>query len=91
LGRRLIGKESLRRTCEKLEDIKSWSRYISRQARMTDSWCTVYLLTVLGTINLSKNQGGVRNVSAFLYIFTGIHYYLPLGQKGRLRWLQYLL
>ena len=23
LGRRLIGKESLRRTCEKLEDIKS--------------------------------------------------------------------
>jgi len=29
---------------------------------------------------LSKNQGGVRNVSAFLYIFTGIHYYLPLGE-----------
>ena len=79
-GRRLIGKESLKRTCEKLEDIKSWSKHIFCEVRMTDSWCTVYLLTVPATINLSKNQGGVRNVSAFLYIFTGIHYYLPLGE-----------
>jgi hypothetical protein len=28
LGRRLTGKGSLRRTCEKLDDIKSWSNYI---------------------------------------------------------------
>ena len=31
LGRRLTGKQSLKRTCEKLENIASWSRYISYQ------------------------------------------------------------
>jgi hypothetical protein len=80
LGRKLIGKESLRRTCEKLEDIKSWSKYIARKATITDSWCTVQLLTRLSLFNCPRNRGGGSNVSALLYIFTCIHYYLPLSE-----------
>jgi hypothetical protein len=45
-----------------------------------DRFLMYCLLTVPATFNLSKNQGGVRNVSTFLYIFTGIHYYLLLGE-----------
>jgi hypothetical protein len=53
LGRRLTGKTNLKRTCEKVENITSWSRYISQRAKARSGmalpwfiWGFLYFLSI---------------------------------------------